>query len=233
MTAFDVSPDPSRAPENAAALAGKESGPYSRRRWQLAYIRRLLISDTLIVVAAVAVAQWVRFGDSGLLTASGIGHDLSYTLVSALLVVAWLTTLTIFRTRTVRVIGSGPDEYRRIFVSTVRLFGFIAMLALLFRLNLARLYLAIVFPAGLVALMMSRWVWRQVISRKRSRGEFQTSVLVVGNERAVRILTESFARGTDDGYRVVASAFRDTQASMATRSPSPVATFPCSAARGT
>ncbi|MDI9935381.1 sugar transferase [Rhodococcus sp. IEGM 1351] len=203
VTAFDVSPDSSRAPENAAAFAAEEGGSDSRREWQAAYIRRLLISDTLIVIAAVALAQWVRFGDSGILTTSGMGHDLSYTLVSALLIVAWLTTLTIFRTRTVRVIGSGPDEYRRIFVSTVRLFGFIAMLALLFRLDLARLYLAIAFPVGLVALMASRWAWRQVIARKRSRGEFQTSVLVVGNERAVRNLAESFARGTADGYRVV------------------------------
>lgn len=46
------------------------------------------------------------------------------------------------------MIGSGPDEYRRIFVSTVRLFGLIAIVSLLFRLELARLYLAIAFPVG-------------------------------------------------------------------------------------
>ncbi|MFD9662872.1 sugar transferase [Rhodococcus sp. NPDC059968] len=203
VTAFDVPLDPSRGPEDADAFTGGASRLDSRREWQADYIRRLLVSDTLIAIAAVALAQWVRFGDSGTLTTSGTGYDLSYALVSALLIVAWLTALTIFRTRTVRVIGSGPDEYRRIFVSTVRLFGFIAMLALLFRLDLARLYLAIAFPVGLVALLVSRWLWRQAIARKRLRGEFLTSVLVVGNERAVRLLAESFARGTADGYRVV------------------------------
>ncbi|XEM93790.1 sugar transferase [Rhodococcus sp. JVH1] len=175
----------------------------NRRAWQAAYIRRLWISDTLVVIAAVALAQWVRFGDSGTLSTSSSVHTLSYTLVSAALIIAWLATLVIFRTRTVRVIGSGPDEYRRIFVSTVRLFGLIAIVSLLFRLDLARLYLAFAFPVGLLGLVVSRWVWRQVITRKRARGEFQTSVLVVGGERSVRNLAESFERGTADGYRVV------------------------------
>lgn len=203
MTAFDVPFDPASGTPDGTVVSSETEKLGSRREWQAAYIRRLRISDTLVVVAAVALAQWIRFGDSGVLTTGEAMHNLSYTLVSALLVVAWLVTLVIFRTRTIRVIGSGPDEYRRIFVSTVRLFGFIAILALLFRLDLARLYLAIAFPVGLVALMANRWVWRQVIACKRARGEFQTSVLVVGGERSVRNLAESFARGTADGYRVV------------------------------
>ena len=203
VTAFDVPLDPSSGPDGVAAVSVDDEDLGGRREWQSVYIRRLLISDTMIVVAAVALAQWVRFGDRGTTLVTDFSTNLSYTLVSALLVVTWLATLVIFRTRTVRVIGSGPDEYRRIFVSTVRLFGFIAMLSLLFRLDLARLYLAIAFPVGLVALMVSRWVWRRVIARKRARGAFLTSVLVVGNERAVRSLSESFARGTADGYRVV------------------------------
>ncbi|PQP25181.1 sugar transferase [Rhodococcus opacus] len=203
VTAFDVPLGPASGAPGQTTVSSETARLGSRREWQAAYIRRLLISDTLVVIAAVALAQWIRFGDSGVLTTGQAIHNLSYTLVSALLVAAWLVTLVIFRTRTIRVIGSGPDEYRRIFVSTVRLFGFIAIIALLFRLDLARLYLAIAFPVGLIALMVNRWVWRQVITRKRSRGEFQTSVLVVGGERSVRNLAESFARGTADGYRVV------------------------------
>lgn len=35
-----------------------------RRRWQTAYIRRLAVTDALVVTAAVATAQWWRFGGS-------------------------------------------------------------------------------------------------------------------------------------------------------------------------
>ncbi|TQC44240.1 sugar transferase [Rhodococcus sp. WS4] len=203
MTAFDFPVGTASGAPGATSVSAEAERLGSRRAWQAAYIRRLWISDTLVVIAAVAFAQWVRFGDSGVLNSSELFHDLGYPLISAMLVIAWLSTLVIFRTRTARVIGSGPDEYRRIFVSTMRLFGLIAIISLLFRLDLARLYLAIAFPVGLVGLIASRWMWRQVIARKRARGEFQTSVLVVGGERSVRNLAESFERRTADGYRVV------------------------------
>lgn len=84
-----------------------------------------------------------------------------YYLISAALVALWLGALVVFRTRSPRVIGSGPEEYRRIFGATLRLFGLIAIVSLLFRLDLARLYLAIAFPVGLVGLLVSRWCWRK------------------------------------------------------------------------
>ena len=203
MTAFDVPLGPASGLPGATTVSSETGRLGSRREWQAAYIRRLLISDTLVVIAAVAIAQYVRFGASDVLASYEAAHNLSYTIISAALIAMWIGALVVFRTRSVRVIGGGAEEYRRIFVATVRLFGLIAIVSLLFRLDLARLYLAIAFPVGLGALLFSRWCWRQVIARKRSRGEFQTSVLVVGGARAVRNLAESFARGTADGYRVV------------------------------
>ncbi|MFC9360246.1 sugar transferase [Rhodococcus sp. NPDC057014] len=203
MTAFDVPLGPASGAPGATTVSSETRRLGSRREWQAAYIRRLLISDTLVVIAAVALAQWIRFGAGDALASYEAIHNLSYTLISAALIAMWIGALVVFRTRSVRVIGGGAEEYRRIFVATVRLFGLIAIVSLLFRLDLARLYLAIAFPVGLSGLLLSRWCWRQVIAHKRARGEFQTSVLVVGGERAVRNLAESFARGTADGYRVV------------------------------
>jgi mannose-1-phosphate guanylyltransferase len=66
VTAFDVSPDPSRAPENAAALARKGSGPYSRRESQAAYIRGTDVRAVLQTHAeadADVTLHLVRAGD--------------------------------------------------------------------------------------------------------------------------------------------------------------------------
>ncbi|MFE4498552.1 sugar transferase [Rhodococcus sp. NPDC056743] len=175
----------------------------SRHRWQAAYIRRLAISDSAIIAVAVFLAQWFRFGaDSGGVSADGLGNY-SYTAVSLVLIAMWIAVLSIFRTRSIRVIGSGPEEYRRIFVSTVRLFGLIAICSLLLQIDIARLYLAFAFPLGIVALLVNRWFWRRVIARRRARGEFRTSVLVVGNRQGVVNLAENFERGSADGFRVV------------------------------
>ncbi|MFV9457084.1 sugar transferase [Rhodococcus sp. NM-2] len=174
-----------------------------RRRWQTAYIRRLAVTDALVVTAAVATAQWWRFGGSDALVHSQSLDNVSYTLISIALIAMWLGMLTVFHARSPRVIGSGPEEYRRIATATMRLFGIIAIAALLARLDLARLYLAIALPTGLVGLLVSRWMWRRVVSYKRAHGHFRTSVLAVGAHHSVRSLAESFDRGTADGFLVV------------------------------
>lgn len=99
VTSFGVSLDSATPAGGARPASGLEPRPSGRRAWQAAYIRRLWVSDTLIVIAAVALAQWVRFGDRGVLATSAFPQTLSYTLVSALLVASWLATLIIFRTR--------------------------------------------------------------------------------------------------------------------------------------
>lgn len=208
MTALNKSDRSGVNPRVAASdvhtvMPGVQSEVNPRHRWQAAYVRRLAVSDAAMIVAAVLLAQWFRFGvDPAGVSTSGLGRY-SYTAVSLVLIVAWIATLSIFRTRSIRVIGSGPEEYRRIFVSTVRLFGLIAIGSLLLQIDIARLYLAFAFPVGMIALMANRWFWRRIIARRRARGEFRTSVLVVGNRHAVINLAENFERGSADGFRVV------------------------------
>ncbi|MHD0300607.1 sugar transferase [Rhodococcus qingshengii] len=205
MTAFY---DSEQSHARLRAVTDARSQPSTRHRWQANYVRRLALSDSVIIIAAVALAQWFRFGGESVGVASGgvtpnVSGQYSYTAVSLVLVLMWIATLSVFRTRSIRVIGSGPEEYRRIFVSTVRLFGLIAIVSLLLRLDIARLYLAFAFPAGLVALIANRWYWRRVIARRRAHGEFRTSVLVVGSRQGVVNLAENFERGTADGFQVV------------------------------
>lgn len=174
----------------------------TRWAWQTSYIRGLFWTDAVVVVLAVLLAHIVRFGHENLLTMDPVS-TLNYTLISAGLAVAWLVNLRLFRTRSRRVIGAGYDEYQRVVSSTLRLFGFIAIVALVFQLELARGYLAIALPVGLLGLLLSRWIWRKVVARKRRKGEYTTSVLVVGGARAVRHLGSTFERKFTDGYRVV------------------------------
>ncbi|TCN49155.1 Undecaprenyl-phosphate galactose phosphotransferase WbaP/exopolysaccharide biosynthesis polyprenyl glycosylphosphotransferase [Rhodococcus sp. SMB37] len=186
----------------AKGVVGRSDASGTRWAWQTSYGRHLFWTDTVIVVLAVLLAHIVRFGHENLLTMDPVS-TLNYTLISAGLAVAWMVNLRLFRTRSRRVIGAGYDEYQRVVSSTLRLFGFIAILALVFQVELARGYLAIALPVGLLGLLLSRWVWRKVVAQKRRRGEYTTSVLVVGGARAVRHLSSTFERKFTDGYRVV------------------------------
>ncbi|MCX5042048.1 sugar transferase [Aldersonia sp. NBC_00410] len=164
-----------------------------------------MISDLVVVCVAIAVAQFVRFGgtakDETLVWAPS--SPLGYTAVSAMLAVLWIGFLALFNTRSPRVIGAGAEEYRLIASATFRLFGVLAIISLMLRMDIARGYLAIAFPLGLVLLLLNRRAWRQYAVAQRARERYQTSVLVVGGSRAVPDMAQAFARDKGSGYHVV------------------------------
>ncbi|BAX94140.1 sugar transferase [Mycobacterium shigaense] len=170
------------------------------RRWQYQYSQRLRLSDTVIVVASVLLAQYVRFGE--IANTSGYS-DPVMTLFSCLFAALWLSALAVFQTRSTRIIGSGIDEYRRIGSATFWTFGIIAMGTLLAKVDLARGYLAIALPVGTLGLIGSRHLWRQHIARKRGRGDCQTKVLAIGDHEAVSHLAHELARAPMAGCVVV------------------------------
>lgn len=172
----------------------------SRRAWEARYAARLRITDFVVVLCAVTVAQVIRFGQIDVRELWSVASHLG---LSGALAALWLTFLAIFRTRSPRVIGSGSEEYRRIVSATFKLFGAIAIGSLLFRLDLARMYLAVAFPVGLIGLVLSRWVWRKAVARKRALGGYRTSVLIVGSRRSALSMATSFERSPGSGYTVV------------------------------
>jgi exopolysaccharide biosynthesis polyprenyl glycosylphosphotransferase len=172
----------------------------SAHRWQSQYSRRLRVTDALIVCAAVALAQFIRFGDSP--HVSGYPGQVT-TLFSILFAGLWLSLIAGFRARSIRVIGAGIEEYRRIVSASFWTFGIIAMATLLAKIFLARGYLAVALPIGTIGLLTSRVLWRYYIAGKRSRGECLTKVLAIGDRKGVSQLIEELTRRPRDGYVVV------------------------------
>ncbi|MGB3772552.1 MAG: sugar transferase [Rhodococcus sp. (in: high G+C Gram-positive bacteria)] len=167
---------------------------------------RLRAVDGAVVVAAVAGAQIVRFG-----VAESRLAAFNYTMVSLVLAGTWIAFLAIFRTRSPRVLGSGAEEYRRIASATFRLFGLVAIVSLIFRVDLARGYLAIALPIGMIGLLVSRWLFRNHISRGRRHGRYQTSVVIVGSLGSALSMARSFNRDRTAGYAVVGVCLPRTQ----------------------
>jgi len=172
----------------------------SRSAWQKNYARRLVVSDTLVVVGALALAQYVRFGR----VASLDDFTNRYIfLFSTSFAVIWLMALTILHTRSTRVLGEGPDEYRGIITATFWTFGLIAIVSLITQTNVARGYLIIALPAGCIGLLVSRWLWRRRLAAGRAKGHFQTAVVAIGSADAVLTVAHELMRDPRAGYRVV------------------------------
>jgi exopolysaccharide biosynthesis polyprenyl glycosylphosphotransferase len=174
----------------------------SRARWEQLYARWLQVSDVVIASGVVALAQFLRFGN--VTRGSLAGHtSVTYSVVSVLVVVAWALLLAMYNTRAPQVIGAGPEEYRRVWTATLSVFGVIAVVSTLLKLDIARGYLAIAFPLGLLGLSVNRLLARRYVVAQRRRGRFITAVLAVGEPRSVVDLAQALARRAADGYAVV------------------------------
>ncbi|MEC5151158.1 sugar transferase [Cryobacterium sp. GrIS_2_6] len=176
------------------------------RDWRTVYALRLAITDFLVLVWVVFGVQFFWFGlDSADLSIRRTSLDLAvnYTAVSVVLILCWVLMLTIYGSRGYRVLGTGPDEYKLIANASLRLFGLLAIIAFLFKVDVARGYILIAFPIGVAVLVFARWMWRQWLGVQRERGTFSSTVLLVGSVHSATHLAEVLRSSTEAGYRVV------------------------------
>jgi exopolysaccharide biosynthesis polyprenyl glycosylphosphotransferase len=169
--------------------------------WTRSYARRLAVNDAAVIVISVGTAQLVRFGADPATSHSEV-VVYSYPAVSAVLVLAWIGALILFRGREPRVLGTGVEEYRRVARASASLFGTVAVVSYLLKLEVARGYLAVALPLGLMSLLLTRRLWRRWLIKQRSEGRFVSTVVVVGSHSAAAAMAKEFDRVPGAGYRV-------------------------------
>ena len=172
-----------------------------RRRWSDRYARGLFLTDLLCVV-------WAGFGvhlfEPPIQTrVSAAPGDLLFVAATILLVVVWLLALHWSGSRDGTVTGHGPGEYKRVIQASLSVFGLAAIGSFLFDLDLPRSYVILMLPAGLVALLATRYVWRRWLFRRRDEGSMMSKVVAVGDRHTVAELLADLVRAPRAGYRVV------------------------------
>lgn len=187
------------------------------RSWARRYSRRLLVTDAAVVSWAVAGAHVTRFGweDHAVATTTFVGsYDPTYVGVSVALALTWLLMLSLRETRSATVVGTGPEEYRRVIAASLQLFGLVAVAAFLLKADLGRGYLLIAFPAGTAGLLLGRYLWRQWLHLQRRAGTWSDRVVVAGQADQVAHLTEQLARDPGAGYQIVAACTHSGQGTV-------------------
>ncbi|ALV44565.1 polyprenyl glycosylphosphotransferase [Arthrobacter alpinus] len=156
----------------------------------------MMLADAVIVIWAVVGAHLIRFG----LEDHNLPGGTPYILITVFLPVAWWIMLHAWGSREPRIMGSGPDEFKRVLAASLWLFGALAIVSYAFQMDLARGYVGIAFPIGAIGLMAGRWILRQHLAVARAKGEHTFSLLLVGGPQAVGHLAESLRRSPQAGY---------------------------------
>lgn len=184
-----------------AALANARTSDWRRRLG-----RRIWMTDLIAAALAVFGAQLVwfeGFSETVVIRPESTFSPFSYTAMGLVLVATWMWALALNDSRTARVLGSGIPEYRRVADASLRVFGLVAIIAFVLRVDVARGYLLVSLPLGLVLLLGSRALWRGWLLRERRAGRFTARTLLVGSERSVADLSRELMRAPDAGYTVV------------------------------
>lgn len=171
--------------------------------WRLRTSRLLGLVDAFVVAWAVTGAYIFRFG----LEPNQFvpGQDVTYLGLSAVLAVSWWLMLGAWNSRQSRILGAGPDEYKRVAAASLWLFGIVAIVSYVLRIDTARGYVGIALPVGLLGLLLARWLLRQHLEMHRRSGRSMSRLLLLGGPSAVAHLASSLDRAKHAGYLPIAA----------------------------
>ena len=176
--------------------------PRGTTKWQRALVRSLVVLDFVAAAIAGLLALLVRFGTDG---------ESVYLLVTLGAPVLWVLSCASVRAYEQRFLGTGSEEFERVFNAGVRLLAVTAVVSLAFRLEPARLYVLIALPSTVILTLLFRYGARQHLHRLRASGQSLHKVVVVGRERSCAELIRQLRREPQAGFSVVGACIDRTQ----------------------
>lgn len=201
-----LGPPADRLLDRAAAVGQRVASQPRKLGWRHRLVFALTVTDAAGIVVALLVAQFVRFRTTALGAATPVS-DVAYLSLGAAIAAVWLVALSATRSRLIRNIGTGTVEYQRVVNATLITFGTLAVVAFLLQIEIARGYLAVALPLGLVLLLGGRVTWRWLLHRMRRVGRCTTGSIIVGRPDDVARVVDELRRQYRVGYRAIGATF--------------------------
>jgi exopolysaccharide biosynthesis polyprenyl glycosylphosphotransferase len=181
-----------------------------RRLWERRYRRRLIATDSAIIVSVTASASLLQVSMN---FADAIGGDLStLSMVTLATAAVWLIMLWALQTRATQVTCAGSSEYARVAHATGLAFGMLAIGFILFHGQGLQAQLVVALPIGVLALLIGRRSWRRWLIAQRLTGTYVARTIVVGRRADVEHVISTLQRNRHFGYQVVGAVLADASA---------------------
>src|SRR5665647_3304501 len=173
----------------------------SRYRTKSIHTLTLVVSDTLAILAAAAIAL---LGRDTFLLFDPAPHLLgSIVPIAALFVSLWLTMLAGVGAYQIEKVGVGSAEFNAVLLGTFFAAGALGVTAYLTAYDLSRGFYVLLFLVGLPLLLVERFFTRRLIRVFRNNGMLCAPVILVGDHQHVDEIAAVLRRATFLGYRLV------------------------------
>jgi exopolysaccharide biosynthesis polyprenyl glycosylphosphotransferase len=161
----------------------------------------LVVADLAMIVLAMVLALLVKPLVPGATPTTGEQNQ--YFLVGLLSVPVWLLALTRYRLYRARNVASRSDEFVRIAHAAAIGVAGTTVLGFGLKLYVARSWVALTLPVGILCLTVERAVARQVFARLRRKGRLLRPTVVVGANAEGLALGTMLSNDATLGYNVV------------------------------
>ena len=165
----------------------------SRRAWERGYIRAVAALDALSALFAGMTAFLL----------GGRTYSPWYLAASAALPLVWVASMSASRAYEARFLAIGAEEFRRVLSAAMAVIAVVATLSLAIGAEMGRRYIAVALPMATLLTLLSRYVARKIVHRRRRRGFCMSDVLFVGHGRSVAELVRQVRREVHHGMRDV------------------------------
>jgi lipopolysaccharide/colanic/teichoic acid biosynthesis glycosyltransferase len=155
----------------------KSRGKGSSLNWKPSLRKNISIIDFFSLLFAVTLILTLRFPQTwqGELSA----FEIRNIFLALLVLFSWLFFLWFNGSRDTNILGFGADEYKRLINATLFSFTSIAFISYIFKLEISRAFILLVFPFGLITLFISRRMLRRRLLKARSEGRYLSKVLLL------------------------------------------------------
>ena len=169
--------------------------------WARRYAAVMAVLDAVAMVLGGIAAEIIRYGSFG--HASPDQHRISYFALSLLVAPVWGVVVALSGGYELRHLGTGSEEYRRVLAAGWRFLAVVAIVALVFKYDVARTIVAFAIPLATAIALLLRFGARRWLHRQRARGRFVKRAVIVGSEASCRRLAAQVRQLPYTGLSIV------------------------------
>jgi len=164
-----------------------------------AFVATLVVMDSFAIAIALTFAHICRFGT----TDQQLQHGVASFVVAGVIWLGWVCGMVLLDAYEPRFLGVGGEEYRRVTRAAFVVFAVLAISSYMLHVEVARGFVALALPSGLVLILVGRFGARQWLVRERAAGRLCHQVLVIGDRISVCEFTAQLRREPRAGFTVI------------------------------
>jgi exopolysaccharide biosynthesis polyprenyl glycosylphosphotransferase len=155
----------------------KTKGEGSSSDWKPKLRRKIGIVDFFVLLLVTVVNLRIRFPQIWIDDLTN--YEIKNIGIATLILFSWIIVLWFNGSRDTNILGFGADEYKRLINATLFSFTFIAFVSYIFKLEISRGFVLLIFPTGLISLFISRRILRKRLLKSRNKGRYVSRVLLL------------------------------------------------------